>query len=246
MKKSNLRFTLLIGSLTSFFCSLGMAYVPPAEYQIQQLVKKHVNAKNVRVRSRLTNGTQNLKETLWYDASTRILRGKITDESDELVYSYQKKLFENGVTASSLMFETSAASFLKQLSNEGVALEEKLENEPPLNQNLSLGRVKNQMGWVIGSGTPSLWILKDEFHPLKWVPKNNSNSTEILFEETKFQRDFPYSRLITITESGKEVLRLEAIEITLNADLSDIKNSSLKIEESPRLKLIQDLLQWIR
>lgn len=223
-----LSFSLLI-------CSFGFAYVPPSDYQIKQILKKRSNLRSLRIHSRLTDGSNQLKETLWYDASTKMLYGKILDDRGELLYSYQKKLGETGVSATQILLEQNASEFNKILSSEKINTDD---------SSLSFGRVKQQVGWTIGLKSPSLWILKDEFLPLKWIPK--SNRVDIDFLETKTQKDFPYARLITLNQEGKELLRVEAIDVTVNTDLSDLKKSNFSDSTQPPSKIIESLLQWIR
>ena len=231
-----LALSLAIGCLGA---SLASAYVPPAEYQIQQLVKKHAGLKSVRIRSRLSDGAVHLNETVWYESASRLLRGRIVDAAGETVYTYQKKLGENGVTASSFLFEPSAGALLRNLAAEGV----QWDSAP---DDLSIGRVHTSIGWTVGRGAPSFWILKDEFLPLKWIPKTSGDAPEVVFEETKYQRDFPYSRLITVNLDKKEVLRLEAVEVSLNPDLSDVRSTNFQVSDAPSVRVIQNLLAWIR
>jgi hypothetical protein len=126
-----------------------------------------------------------------------------------------------------------------------------LETEPERRalEKQSIGRLDKKVGWITGDAQAALWVLKDEFVPLKLLIAG----TEVRFEETKPVQGFPYPRSMSIYRKDSFVLKGEAMEVMSNPDLADMKAiqaqglpvipSSIPSDERA---LIEQWVQWIR
>lgn len=237
--------------------SAAQAYVPPSAYMIEQMAKKRRTLKGLRVKTRITGVSTQIKEVAWYDAATRTLKARILDANDLEIYAYERKISPQDSLASVVLLESNADTILKSLLAQGIPVVTKeaiaqMTTEPERRalEKTSIGKLDTKVGWIIGSANPSFWILKDEFTPLKLAIKGD---VEIRFEETKTMRDFPYSRAISLYKGGDFVLKGEAIEVMVNPDLTDMKSINVvgvpsipsSLDSSTR-GLIEQWVQWIR
>lgn len=238
------------------FAGAAFAYIPPSNFQIAMLAKKHKNVKSLRVKTRITGTSGQVREIGYYDAATRTWKARFIDQNDREIYAFERKLGQTDSLASLLLFETNPTSIMTALKAAGipVVLDAELAAVPDeaakrALEKTAIGRLDHKVGWIIGEGNPSLWILKDDFVPLKLV----AGGAEIRFEETKFTREFPYARSISIYRGSDFVLKGEAMEVMANPDLADMRAiqvsgipaipSSLPSEERG---LIEQWVQWIR
>ncbi|RYZ62399.1 MAG: hypothetical protein EOP09_18855 [Proteobacteria bacterium] len=236
MKRST-QFSITAGLL---FAVPAFAYVPPIEYSVAQMLKKRSSLKTLRVRTRIKGDGKTFKETLWYESAGKRIRAKIFDEADQLLFSYEKKGIGSRFEATSLMFENHSNNFLGLLKANGFAVgEANVTNDKPL------GRVKSLLGWIYAGRRQEMWIQKDEFTVLKWV-NEESGKTEVNFEDTRYSRDLPYPRMISLLQDGTEKLTGEAIEVTLNPDLSDLKTQVFAPKSEPDSEVLRLWLKWIR
>lgn len=251
------RLAVLVLSVFLVATSAAHAYVPPSGYMIEQLAKRHRSLKGLRVKTRITGTSTQIKEIAWYEAPTRTLKARILDANDHEIYAYQRKITPQDSLASLVLFESNAETIMKGLLAAGIPVVPKeeilklqTEEERRALELTAIGRLDKRVGWTIGQGSPSFWILKDEFTPLKLAL---NGGVEIRFEETKTMRDFPYSRAISLYRSGDFVLKGEAIEVMVNPDLSDMK--SITVTGAPAIpssldsatrSLIEQWVQWIR
>ncbi len=223
----------LLFSVSSF------AYVPPMDYSLGNLIKKRSSLKTIRIRTRIKGDGAQFKETLWYDAATKRIRAKIFDESDQLLFAYEKKT-TSGMNAAFLTLETQLSSFSGALKANGFPVgEAAATSEKPL------GRVKNLLGWIYAGKRQELWVQKDEFTVLKWVSEE-SGKVEVVFEDTRLSRDLPYPRMITLTQDGTERLTGEAIEVSINPDLADLKTQTFSARPETDSPVLKSWLKWIR
>jgi len=244
-------FILLLAVATS-----AEAYIPPSSFQIASLAKRHKNLKSIRVKTRITGPSGQIREIGYFDGATRTWKARFLDQNDHELYAFERKLGMTDSLASLLLFETNAANILTALKNAGIPVVTEpellaLPGEPERHaaERMTIGRLDKKVGWVIGEGNPSLWILKDEFVPLKLV----AGGAEIRFEETKFTRDFPYARAISIYKGSDFVLKGEAMEVILNPDLADMR--AISVSGIPAISssipggeraLIEQWVQWVR
>jgi hypothetical protein len=238
------------------FISVASAYIPPSSFQIESLAKKHKKLKSIRVKTRITGPYGQISEIGYFDATTRLWKARFIDKTDREIYAYERKLGVSDSLASLLLFETNSTNILTALKNAGIPVVTEAElaalpGEPERQaaEKMSIGRLDKKVGWVIGEKNPALWILKDEFVPLKLV----AGGSEVRFEETKSVRDFPYPRSISLYRGDDFVLKGEAMEVILNPDLSDMRaihatglpSISSAIPSDERT-LIEQWVQWIR
>lgn len=249
-----MRFLLLLAS----FGIIGnaSAYIPPSNFQIVQLAKKHRGLKSLRVKTRITGTGTQIREIGYFDATTKIWKARFLDQNDRELYAFERKLGTGDSLASLLLFETNSEKILAGLKGVGIpvvteaellALPGELERQAA--EKTSIGRLDKKVGWVIGEGTPSLWILKDEFVPLKLL----YSGTEVRFEETKTAREFPYPRAISVYRGTDFILKGEVMEMMVSPDLADMK--AIKVDGLPAIpstltseerSLIEQWVQWIR
>lgn len=234
----------------------AQAYIPPSSYQIATLAKKHRGLKSIRVKTRITGPSGQIREIGYFDAANRLWKARFLDRNDRELYAFERKLGITDSLASLLLFETNPATLLASLKNAGVPVltEADLlalpdESARHSAERVSIGRLDKKVGWIIGEGKLSLWILKDEFVPLKLV----AGGVEVRFEETKSAHDFPYARAISIYRGGDFILKGEAMEVMVNPDLSDMH--AIQVSGIPAIPssvpsgergLIEQWVQWIR
>jgi len=246
-----------IALIASCFCAeAARAYIPPSSYQIAMLAKKHRNLKSIRVKTRITGPSAQIREIGYFDAKTQVWKARFLDQSDHEIYAFERKLGMTDSLASLLLFETNANAIMTALKAAGIPVvtEAELQALPDeaarrAAEKMSVGRLDHKIGWIIGEGVPSLWILKDDFVPLKLI----AGGSEIRFEETKFTHDFPYARSISIYRGSDFVLKGEAMEVILNPDLADMR--AIQVSGIPAISselpsaersLIEQWVQWIR
>ncbi len=234
----------------------AFAYIPPSGFQIATLVKKHKGLKSIRVKTRITGTNVQIREIGYYDVATRVWKARFLDTEDRELYAFERKLGVTDSLASLLLFEMRPGNLITALKNAGIPIVSDAElkalpGEPERNaaEKTSIGRLDKKVGWVIGESAPSLWILKDEFVPLKLI----SGGTEIRFEETRFTKGFPYPRAISLYRGSDFVLKGEAMEVILNPDLADMR--AIQVHGLPAIPsglpseeraLIEQWVQWIR
>ncbi len=232
------------------------AYIPPSNFQIAQLVKKHKGLKSLRVKTRITGPSTQIREIGYFDAATKVWKARFIDQNDREIYAFERKLGAADSLASLLIFETSTDKVLAGLKTSGIPVVPESEllalpGEPERRaiEKTSIARLDKKVGWVIGDGSPALWVLKDEFVPLKLL----FSGMEVRFEETKNVRDFPYPRAISIYRGTDFVLKGEAMEVMASPDLADMR--AIKVDGLPAIPsnlpaeertLIEQWVQWIR
>lgn len=240
-------FMKLFSILFLLLTSTAQAYVPPSTFLIEQTAKKRATlTKGLRIKTRITGTESIIKEVLWFDVLTKKVTGKIFDEKDVEIARFQKKLGDSSVSLQ-LLLDSNPMRVTQLLTKQGFDFNDTENTFKP-----SLKRLGNQVGWAIGNSTPSLWILKDEFTPLLLKIRDGS-TYEIRFEENKTNRDFPFSRAITLLKSDSFVLKGEVMEFIVNPDLSDLKSLQFSEEvtwlasvSSGTKDLVEKWVQWIR
>lgn len=247
-----LKFALIL----FFSISTASAYVPPSGFLVNQLVKKHKSLKSIRVKTRITGASAQIREIGYFDVTTKTWKARFIDSNDREIYAFERKLGSTDSLASLLLFETSSSNLISALKNSGIPVlsEQELlalpgEPERRAAEKTSIGRLDRKIGWVIGDLSTALWILKDEFVPLKLL----TAGSELRFEETKNTRDFPYARAISLYHGSEFVLKGEAMEVIPNPDLADmraIQTSGLPLIPSSipneERNLIEQWVQWVR
>jgi hypothetical protein len=234
----------------------AQAYVPPSGFQIVQMAKRHKGLKSLRVKTRITGPSTQIREIGYFDFGTRTFKARFLDQNDQEIYAFERKLGSNDSLSSLLLFETNPNHIAASLKNAGVpVLVEsellKLPDEPAriAAEKTGIARLDRRIGWTIGDADPSLWVLKDEFVPLRLA----TGGVEIRFEETKNVHDFPYARAISIWKGSDAILKGEAMELSANPDPADMK--AIHVQGLPAIPsslasdqraLIEQWVQWIR
>ncbi|MBC7385719.1 MAG: hypothetical protein H7301_06110 [Cryobacterium sp.] len=248
--------TLAALSLSLCGISSAHAYIPPSSYQLSQLVKKHRGLKSLRVKTRITGTKTQIREIGYFNFGTKTWKARFLDASDKEIYAFERKLGANDSLASLLLFDANTTGLMNALKNAGIPVvsDSELAALPgPVERQAAekgtIGRLDKKVGWITGNSTQALWVLKDEFVPLKLL----NGGMEIRFEETKSVSAFPYPRSISLQRGSEFILKGEAMEVMANVDLSDMNAiqvhglpaipSSLSSEERA---LIEQWVQWIR
>lgn len=252
------KISLIVGTLALLVVGISTshAYNLPSNYQVVQLTKKHRGLKSLRVKTRITGTSTQIHEIGYFDASTRTWKARFLDQNDKELYAFERKLGANDSLASLLIFETNSHTIMTALKNSGipvvteselVALPSEVERRAV--EKSGIGRLDKKVGWVTGDANTALWVLKDEFVPLKLLLAGN----EIRFQETKSVGGFPYPRAISLYSKGEFVLKGEAMEVIANPDLADMK--AINVHGLPTIpstlssderSLIEQWVQWIR
>lgn len=235
----------------------ALAYVPPSNFIVSSLAKKHRALKSLRVKTRITGTNAQIREIGYFDAATKTWKARFLDQNDRELYAFERKLGSTSDSLTSLLlFETNTGHLVTALKNAGIPIVSETEllalpGEPERRaaEKTSIGRLDKKVGWVIGDGGTALWVLKDEFVPLRLL----HGGFDIRYEETKYSKNFPYSRSISIYRGGDFVLKGEAMEVMTSPDLADMKaidvkglpaiSSSIPAEERA---LIEQWVQWVR
>lgn len=236
--------------------SSAFAYIPPSSYQLALVAKKHGGLKSLRVKTRITGVTTQIREIGYFDFGTRTWKARFLDQNDRELYAFERKLGTSDSLASLLLFETRAEHLITALRGSGIPVVPESElralpgdAERRGAEKSSIGRLDKKIGWITGEAAPSLWILKDEFVPLKLL----FGEAEIRFEETKATREFPYARSISLYRANDFLLKGEAMEVIANPDLADMR--AIQVQGMPAISssipsderaLIEQWVQWIR
>lgn len=257
-----------VALIAGFAAASASAYVPPSYFMLQNMTRNRAKVRGLRVRTRILGASVQLRETLWLDYKTRTLKARLFDAQDREIYAYEKKLNGDGAIGSQLLFGQGPETIAKILVERGVpvVLPEELAKAPTEEEKRALektriGRVDgqvrgaygNQVGWVIGTATPAFWVLKDDFAPMRLQVRARGDDYDLRFEETKTIHDFRYARAISLYRDKELVLKGEAIEVSVNPDLADMKMIAVQgvpvipsSLDSATTALIEAWTQWIR
>ena len=188
------------------------------------------------------------KQETVYDAQTGALRSSAFDDNGKVLYTVERHLFrelaheqegsaipfadliELGSKADILIAALKSLEIPIKTEDELVTLGD--ENERYAAEVTSIGRIRTQFAWIIGeSSRPQFWVEKDTFLPIRVIVKadklpeisGSDGSVEIRFENYRFVREFPVSRLVSITRNGETLVREEASDVAVNPSLSEFK-----------------------
>jgi len=249
MKKIRTIHFLALSLIVMIAWNDSRAHVPPSAYLIQQMAKKRLNLKGLRVKTRITGTDGEIKEVGWYDSKSHVWKAKLFDSDDRVIHTYEKKLGGETSLALVVQLEHNFPSLAGALIGKGIPirleselLKLKTEEERIASEKTGIARAEGLVGWQIGFDDPSLWILKDEFVPLLL----HTDGMFVRFEETKTQRDFPYARTITLYDGKSFVLRGEAMEVMVKPDMTDMKTMVVDPDSDAPNKLAEQWIRWVR
>ncbi len=221
------------------------AYIPPSFYVVRMLAKKHSSVKNgVVIKHKLSffkkNGDtdQVFTETIFIKENQDVTI-QVQEQDQSLLYIFKRSL-EDNLKLRPLLYDllflsdgTKVFNYFKKL---GLPLktEKELQTEKMEGQNyviekfLSLSRIENRIAITINKNdavasllpTPSLWIEKDSFLPLKaaWDQFEFQFSSYYVYEN-----GFLYPRNIHVLKNNTLWFKLETIELTLKKSMDSIK-----------------------
>ena len=243
-----------------FLSGLAQAYLPPSDYVVKMVVKKHDTIKAVRLKSTVStaDNSAHFIETTFFDAERGLLRSIAKDDTGQELFRMERKDLSESVV-SEILFETRAPRLVQDLKQKGVPIvtESELQGmkDEAQRQNSEtefLGRFKTAVAWVIGKNDKSsaqLWVEKDTFLPMKFVfgPKVSAGG-EVTMENFRFNREFPYPRLITyVRANAQPAFKVEATEVVVNpaegSDLRGMVGYGITEAGSASASNLKDLLQ---
>ncbi|MBC7693425.1 MAG: hypothetical protein H7222_16795 [Methylotenera sp.] len=238
MKVFPLVFTITLGlaCIASFACDVAQAYVPPSQFIVRSMVKKHLGAKAIRLKSNfvLADSQKVFKETAWVDYANESIKSRMFDDTGKEVFAYERKLDLHAPMPDLILLETRSEMLARALRTKDVPVRSepellalKTEEERRAVEITALTRWKGTLAWAIGKirgsdKTNQLWIEKDTFEPLRYI-QNADHPTEVRFENFKVTREIPYPKLITYLEEDKPVFKLESVEVQMNPDSLELK-----------------------
>lgn len=229
------KFGIALGLLAA---SPVFAYIPPTDFLVRTLVKKHDLGKGVRVKSTVSsmeneNSTSvRFKETTVYDPRTATLRSWATDDSGQVLYAVEKKT-KDQTTLDAVLFESTTPRVFHALKGQGIDVQ---SAEPA-----TLARWRKSIAWVIGARDSSrgeLWLEKDTFYPVRLIL--NEKAFDIELDGTRTYHEFPYPKVVTLDKGvataaasaspqgkvGRGILRAETNEVAVNIEAQPPKNLS--------------------
>jgi hypothetical protein len=247
VKESALNFKFLatplfIGSL--LLSASSWAYVPPSFFIVKSVAAKHGGIKGVKIRSMVTvmdgekPGTIRFKAIAHYNPNTGTLHAYAYDERGQKLYAVERR-DDSATGADALLFwrdENKVAAALKArgipIRTEDELLKMKDEDERRLSEVTRLARWNSANAWVIGGpekDTPQLWVEKDSFLPLRLIaaPRPESSSSDIVdlqFEGQRYQREFPYPRVVVAVQGKRPLFRDEVQDITITLDPAEFRS----------------------
>lgn len=200
---------LILGSALLASASV-LAYVPPSEFIVQNIIKKRTGLKSVRIKSHVAAFTgQNsigvsFRETTWVDYPNRRMRSVAYGDGGVELYTISRKLHELPL-GGQVLLENNAQSFSKTLINVGVPV---LQQEELLSMKdetarrraelTSLDRWKGMPSWVIGpkNTTPQLWVQKDAFLPNRLFIESSGTQWDLSYQDYKQSTALAYPKII--------------------------------------------------
>jgi hypothetical protein len=232
---------LLVFLMTIFSSSVCLAYVPPSQYIINALSKKHAGFKGFRIRTEVVAMEYNqpteakFKVIHTYNTEIQMLRSKAVNDAGQVLYILERPARQFSIL-NQLQFQSDGNVLAKALREKDipVLLEEeslKLDTEEKKRgaEKSHIARIKNTPVWVIGSkdkDTPQLWIEKDTFLPLKAVFKQNGSWVEVQVEAYRYFREFPFPKSLSLYKDGSgPLLKEDVLEVQVNPDVNEFKNN---------------------
>lgn len=229
-----MRKLLVVGLIQTVFCLNVQAYVTPFIFNISEMTKKKLSLKTVRIRSKISTEDGSFKETAIIDTKRKIVYCRYANLQDQLLidryFKYDQKL--------NPLFELWFSPDLNRV----LALMNTLHISTA---STFLDRLFNQPIWVLGAkgGGSAMYMMKDEFYPLRIMSSNMGDISEIRFEDTKSQRGFEYPRKMFFLKRNKPVFQYETLDILTSHDSLP---SQLESKDSSKPEGIREWIENVR
>ncbi|MBI4925025.1 MAG: hypothetical protein HY843_03790 [Bdellovibrio sp.] len=188
-----------------FYSYNVFAYIPPTEFILKTLAKKHEGAVGLFIKHTVSSYNDNkptgisFTENIFVYNQNRVVWCAIKDAQDNLLYFDEHK--SNSLFM--LLFDDSLIHLKKFLETHGIIIPTSEEQQKSF-----LARFKNNVAWVIGEKTKQLssqlWIEKDVFLPFKIQYSKNEEWFTFGFEGFRFYKEFPYPTQINLTQLNNE------------------------------------------
>lgn len=174
----------------------ALAYLPPSDFIIRTLAKKHKGFHRIAVVSTVTGMDKGQPDALHFRAhtvylpSTGFLKSWATDDQGIPLYEVQARAPHLPLLVS-LLFEANGGQVESHLKDGGIPIVTETDlSAIPTDQarqgfeKTMLSRWNSTLAWVIGADgpktrgtTPELWIEKDTFLPLRLLADLQPNQT---------------------------------------------------------------------
>ena len=224
---------LMIASAVLFATS-AYAYVPPSQFIVKNIASKRSGVRSVRVKSVLSafqGGQpqgQKLKEAVWIDYTSHVMRSRMSDESGRELYAIERRLDANIPLVDLLLFDSQPEVLAKGLRQNGIPIRSeaellsmKSEEERRLSETESIARITGGIAWVIGTTDASqLWVEKDTFLPVKLIVKSDEKNYDVTFDGFRFTKEIPYPKVMLVAGT-----RIESLEMGVNVDMAEMKST---------------------
>lgn len=247
----NIRFSRVagIGAIFILSAATAYAYVPPSQFIVKTIARKHSGYKRIVAKTLVTNwesgqpGSVRFREVTAYFPATGTLRSWATDENGKSLYETERKAREMSPSAE-ILFEPNTARLTDSLKAKGIAIQTEAEllplpneDERRLAEKTGLARWDKGIVWVVGLknpqseisrrsfSTPQIWVEKDTFLPLRLIAAiqtDDSDISDLQLEGYRYFNEFPYPKLITWMKGKEPAFRAELTEINVDSgpDLS--------------------------
>lgn len=217
--------------LALFFLSgWAYAYIPPTEFILNSLAKKHVGPMGVLVKSKLTFFSEGkpdkgeYQEIVFVNFQNKTASYHVKNNVSEDVFLKELRYSELHL----LLFEGNAVHLTKGLQF------------VPLDRSW-LSRYKSTVAWVFGDKkvpTPQLWIEKDRFLPLQLLFQKESHFYALQFNGFGFYKEFPYPKTITLMTyknkpEGEIFCQLEMNDFYVFQEQKEFKEWKIKMSPPP-------------
>jgi hypothetical protein len=197
------------------------------------MAQKHAGFKSVRIRSEVSaiegdkpTGVRFTELTL-YNPKEGLLRSSALNETGQILYSVERMLGTFS-PAPAVLFGSRSVEIAQVLNKNGIPVRTENELTAMKDEDArraaeleSLNRWNGSIAWVIGKKDASqLWVEKESFLPLRLVLRGGA---DIHLDRYRFYREYPYPRMITVLDDGKNVLQDEVTEVSINAESPEWK-----------------------
>jgi hypothetical protein len=172
--KVNCRFlgaffaSFVIGSgVTSLGISEAWAYIPPSEFLLKSVARKHQGYKHIQIKtqvSQLDHAGQptsvHFTEQTVYSSASDTLKSWASDEHGTLLFATERNE-QNFPAAAILLFEARSARLIEILKSKGLPIQTEAElaalpgeDERHASEKEGMARWNHAVAWVIGTQTP--------------------------------------------------------------------------------------------
>lgn len=224
-------------ALLTLVCTPAWAYIPPSQFIVHTMIKKHTGYKTVTVKSQVSamnNGQPvpdvSFKDTTVFYFATGTLRSRATDAKGDVLFEQERRVSDLPINPL-LLFDANAARVIAGLKGKGVPVQTDADfpNAAPNGADVrdrmaaektSLVRWNGSLAWALGDrgdNTPQLWVEKDTFIPVRLMFTDSGDKVDLLYDRYRQTRAFFYPWTITWEKADKQpILRADVAELGID------------------------------